>query len=65
MTDRFYEDDRVVDVETGTLGTVVGATLICGSVFQRAYLVRWDGAEVDLRRADTIRAATVTEDSQQ
>jgi hypothetical protein len=56
---RYSEDDRVADVETGALGTVVGTPMILSEQgYQRACLVEWDeDASMDLRRADTLRPA--------
>lgn len=60
--ERFHEDDRVADAETGALGTIDWVVrMIADGGFQRAYLVKWDDvagdSEGDLRRADTLRRA--------
>ena len=68
MSVRFNEDDRVADLETGELGTVVATPIVMhAGGTQRAYVVMWDGSrrDTDLVRGDTLRAATVTEGSQQ
>lgn len=62
---RFSEDDRVADAETGALGTVEGITLVCGSTYSRAVIVRWDGEDkLDVRRADTLRPVEDAEDDE-